>query len=146
MEGVVGFGTKRVRMDHEVGAGGGGAAGGGGVIMGGGVASNIGVAVAASGGGGQPPPNGMGNLPGVIGTGVHQQPLMLGVLQAIRTLNLEVTDLRMAAYRFWEGPVDWKYVTNALLMKKEYGKACSEAKGTRTKVGAIKNWLMAAFT
>ena len=76
---------------------------------------------------------------------MHQQPLMMGVLQAIRTLGEDVQDLKMAAYKFWEGPAEWKYVAAAMVMRKSYGEACATARGTGKRVGAVKNWLMAAM-
>ena len=84
-------------------------------------------------------------LPETIGEGEHQQPLMMGVLQAVRELAHDVQDLKMTAYNYWEGPVDWTYVKMALDYRREYGIACSNARGTSRKVGAVKNYLLAAL-
>ena len=80
-----------------------------------------------------------------IGQGDHEQPLMLGVLQALRGLSTDVQELKGATYKQWEGPADWGYVTKSLEFRKDYGKACSEARGTGKKVGAVKNRLLMAM-
>ena len=87
----------------------------------------------------------MGHLPATIGEGEHQQPIMMGMLQAMGTLARDVQDLKMAAYRFWEGPTEWTYVTKGIEMRKEYGRMCSQARGTGRKMGGVKNYLLAAF-
>ena len=139
MDAIVGLQVKRRAVEQNAGAE---------VPMGAGTGAPIGtgtVGTGAAGSGGTGMASGMGALPATIGTGAHQQPLMLGVLQAIRTIGTDVQGLKMASCKFGEGPAEWKYVAMGVQIRKEYGQACSAAKGTGYRVGAVKNWLKAGF-
>ena len=87
----------------------------------------------------------MGGVQATIGEGDHEQPLMLGVLQAVRELAQDMQDLKLSAYRMWEGPRDWNYVAKGMELRKEYGTACSKARGTAKQVGGIKTWMLMAL-
>ena len=80
-----------------------------------------------------------------LGREEHEQPLMLGMMQALRGLSTDVQELKGAVYNHWEGPVGWTYVEKALELRREYGAACAKAKGTGRKVGGVKNYLLLAF-
>ena len=87
----------------------------------------------------------MGSLQATIGEGDHEQPLMMGVLQAVRELAQDVQDLKLSAYRMWEGPRDWSYVARGIELRKLYGAECSKARGTGKQLGGVKNWLLLGF-
>ena len=87
----------------------------------------------------------MGSLPARVGKGEHEQPLMMAVLQGMQDLSMDVQDLKGAIYRSWEGPPEWTYVMKAVEFRKEYGKMCQQAKGTLTRVGHVKNYVLAGM-
>ena len=69
----------------------------------------------------------------------------MAVIQGMQGLAMDVQDLKGATYRSWVGPDDWTYVTETLKFRKEYGKMCQQAKGTKTIVGHVKNYVMAGL-
>ena len=88
----------------------------------------------------------MGTLPDRVGTGDHEQPLMMAVLQGITELSMDVADLKGAIYnKSYEGPAEWRYLKEAIEYKKSYVKKCQEAKGSGTVVGHAKNYVLAGM-
>ena len=83
----------------------------------------------------------MGSLPARIGTGKHEQGIVMGILQGLRGLALDVQDLKSVIYRSWEGPPDWKYTTLAMEYKHVYIDHCRKAKGTGKDLGHQKNYI-----
>ena len=87
----------------------------------------------------------MGKLPVSIGEGEYQQPLMMGMLQAIATTARDVADLRMAVVKSYEGPVQWSYPAEAAKSTKTYAELARQVKGTKTNLGPAKNYAAAGL-
>ena len=87
----------------------------------------------------------MGNLPSRVGTGDHEQPLMAAVLQGMQELTMDVQDLKGVVYRSWEVTRGCSYVAKGIEYRKSYGQRCSECRGSRIRVGHVKNYVLAAM-
>ena len=87
---------------------------------------------------------------GTVGSGVHAQSAWQAVLQHQNEMERRLGDLELNVYKSFAIPLEVTYVTEAGKMQERYREACKRAKGTKTRVGAIKNYtfagLMVAYT
>ena len=83
----------------------------------------------------------MGSLPARVGKGEHEKPLLEAMVQGMRDLAMDVTDLKGAFYMSWELPRDPNYVTRGMEYKEAYGKACRDIKGKGQNIGHQKNYV-----
>ena len=82
----------------------------------------------------------MGNLPSMVGEGVHQRPLMEAVLMGMRDLCSEVQELEMNSTMSWELHRDSEYIKKAMELKQMYTEHCKEVRGTGTDLGNVRNY------
>ena len=82
----------------------------------------------------------MGNLALTVGEGEYNQPMMMGILQAVTETARDVADLRTAMIRSYEGPVQWSYATLARRCLQSYAEEARRVKGTQTNLGPPKNY------
>ena len=83
---------------------------------------------------------GMGNLPSMVGEGVHQKALMEAVLLGMRDLCSEVQELKMNTTISWELHRDNEFVKKSIEMKQVYSESCKQARGTGTDLGNVRNY------
>ena len=90
---------------------------------------------------GMPPAGaGLGGLPAMIGEGEFEQPLMMGVLQAITETARDVTEMKQALITSFEGPVQWAYPARAKQFLSAFGDLARQVRGTGVNLGPPKNY------
>ena len=94
-----------------------------------------------SGSGGGTGSNGMkGRLGDTVGEGDFEQPLMMGVLQAVTEMARDVAELRQAVVRSYEGPTNWSYVQSGKACQQSYFEQANKIKGNGISMGPVRNW------